>query len=189
MTRGSSQRRPAARRSSQRIAFLDFEASGLGAASWPIEVGWIVASTADREVRILERGGALIAPHDDWPRAAWDPAAERVHGLSFDYVCARGLALHDVARRLNAALAHTPVYSDAVEWDAFWLARLMAASDAAPAFRLSCFHHLIRARVAGDRRRAAAAHVAAQQPRPHRALADAAALYAIFAAACGPLTE
>ena len=49
-------------RAKPEIAFLDLEACGLNATSWPIEVGFCFET----------RNGAewLIAPHEDWPMAS-----------------------------------------------------------------------------------------------------------------------
>ncbi|MEL7487927.1 MAG: hypothetical protein AAGJ87_12000, partial [Pseudomonadota bacterium] len=90
-------------------AFIDLEASGLNARSWPIEVGWA-----------FETGDAtsmLIAPHDRWPEDAWETTAAALHGLEIENLRQEGLEARDVCAALNDALGGVEVYSDAPEWD------------------------------------------------------------------------
>ena len=53
------------------LAFLDFEASSLGKASYPIEVAWVF------EDRTSE--SHLIKPAPDW--TDWNPAAQAIHRI------------------------------------------------------------------------------------------------------------
>ncbi len=55
------------------IAFLDFEASGLGPDSYPIEVAWGFFG-------IETTFSYLIRPAEHW--TDWDPVAEDLHELS-----------------------------------------------------------------------------------------------------------
>ena len=115
----------------ENIAFIDLEASGLRPNSWPIEVGWC-----------FEDGSAesyLIQPASDWPRDAWDARAEALHRIPYETLLAAGTPIADVCRRLNEALDGATIYSDAPDWDGFWLWRLFKAGGARQRFKLSDF--------------------------------------------------
>ena len=99
------------------IAFIDFEASGLGAYSHPIEVGWC-----------LEEGAGeahLIRPAEGW--TDWSIASESVHGISRETLAREGQPAPAVARRLLQALppGEVRVFSDAPAWDQEWLDALL----------------------------------------------------------------
>ncbi len=110
------------------MAFLDFEASGLGPYSWPIEVGWSIDAGQPKSV--------LIRPEPTWFMDSWDEAAERVHGIEVCDLEDHGLCASDVCEQLDAELAELTVYSDAPAFDGYWLAVLYAASGKEPPFRL-----------------------------------------------------
>ena len=141
---------------SEPIAFLDLEASGLGPKSWPIEVGW---GLVDGAVQSL-----LIRPSDDWPRDQWDTAAEALHGIKFNELTKNGRPIADVCAQLNAALAGKIVYSDAPDWDGFWLFRLFDAGGVRQEFALRDFAELLRNLVIDD---IFALSVEAEKTHPH----------------------
>ncbi len=140
-----------------KIAFIDLEASGLGPASWPIEVGWCFP---DEEPEAL-----LIKPADDWADEAWDHNAEALHGLSQQKLRKNGFGIEEVCQRLNAALGKKEVYSDAPDWDGFWLYRLFSAAGAKQGFDLRDFGELLRS---FPPEKVSAAISAATQTAPHR---------------------
>ncbi len=138
---------------------IDFEASGFGADSYPIEVGYIRSDGA--------RFCTLIRPQLEWTH--WDRRAEAVHGLHRDLVIARGLPAAEVCQRLNGDLQGLTVYSDAWSHDLCWLHRLYEAIGMTPSFRLesiltllteeeaqhwSTMLHAVHRDVAGTRHRA-----------------------------------
>ena len=94
--------------------FIDLEASGLGAGSYPIEVGVALASGETR--------CTLVCPAQDWSH--WDDAAEHLHGITRDTLLLNGRSPLKVAILLNEWLGESVVYSDAWGNDACWLARL-----------------------------------------------------------------
>jgi len=94
--------------------FLDFEASSLSDVSYPIEVAWSLPS-GDIE-------SYLIRPTWDWND--WDYNAEALHGLSREQITKEGLPAWTVAERLNAALSGSVAYSDAPDYETFWMERL-----------------------------------------------------------------
>jgi hypothetical protein len=73
----------------ERVAFIDLEASGLGSASFPTEVGW----TFVREDMSIESGSCLIRPVARWTRHAnaWSAAAEALTGITREMLDRDGL--------------------------------------------------------------------------------------------------
>ena len=161
---------------SRPIIFIDFEASGLGARSWPVEVGWAAVDGACETF--------LVKPVDDWPQSAWEPTAEALHGLSFSMLQRDGVAPAAICKTMNAALCDAAVYSDAPDWDAFWLYRLFSAARVKPAFELLNFAALM-APLAPEKIIAAVAQADIVAPRRHRARDDALHLRAVYALAFG----
>ena len=104
------------------IAFIDLEASGLGARSWPIEVGWCFTGGKPQSF--------LIKPASDWAMEAWDEKAHALHGVARKVLDMQGEELKTVCTALNAALTGHTVYSDAPDWDGFWLYRLFESGGA-----------------------------------------------------------
>lgn len=117
------------------IAFLDMEASGLGASSWPIEAGWVFPGWPVRSV--------LIKPSPRWPLEAWQKQAERLHGITLQQLLGEGLPVLEIALMLNAALGSAQVYSDAPDYDGYWLYRLFEAAGVKANFQLLDFADLI----------------------------------------------
>jgi hypothetical protein len=146
-----------------RIAFIDLEASGLGTASWPIEVGWCF--TTGRPDAIL------IKPDEDWAEEAWDPAAEILHGISRKKLARSGKSPGEVCARVNQALAGARVYSDAPDWDGFWLYRLFSAVKMRQAFKLLDFADLFDL-VSPEAFAQAKEQAQAKAPHRHRARDD-----------------
>ena len=112
---------------------IDVEASGFGAGSYPIEVGFV----SPTGVAVC----TLILPEPSWTH--WEPSAERVHGVSRDTLRSHGKPATAVAALLNQHLAGLPVYCDAWAHDYAWLARLFDAADAVPRFRLRDLRELL----------------------------------------------
>ena len=160
----------------QEFAFIDFEATGLGFGSWPVEVGW---SLLTGEVKSL-----LITPSPYWSMDAWDPVAEAMHGLSLKQIKSEGLEAAIVCDHLNADLAGCNVYSDAPAFDAMWLGALFnAAPGKRPAFRLCDIHDLLDSNLTDEEWRTCVEAASDISPRAHRAAADVKhlqALYAVF---------
>ncbi|NWG45258.1 MAG: hypothetical protein HXY25_01755 [Alphaproteobacteria bacterium] len=153
-------------------AFLDFEASGLGSHSWPIEVGWGVLGG--------EVSSVLIRPHPLWPSEGWDAGAEAVHGLTLDRLLAEGLDTAAVCDRLDADLRGRTVYSDAPEFDSNWLGVLYRAALREPPFQLAgLFDHLAEGHGA-PAVRAGLARARDEVPPTHRAGEDVRHLMAVW---------
>ena len=150
---------------------IDVEASGFGAASYPIEVGFV------RDDGVS--GCTLVRPLPEWTH--WDESAARVHGIGRDALRRHGRAPAQVAAMLNRALAGRTVYCDGWAHDYPWLARLFDAAGCAPAFRLESAAVLVDRSIdphealqqLGDACRRARAALGGTR---HRASADARAL-------------
>ncbi len=111
----------------RRLGVLDIEASGFGAASYPIEVGVALADG--------RRWCSLIVPCADWTH--WSAEAEALHGITRAQLRAHGRPVAEVARTLNRLLAGATVYSDGWVVDDRWLRRLYFAAAVPQAFTLS----------------------------------------------------
>lgn len=147
-------------------AIIDFEASSLGRGSYPIEVGYVLADG---------RGGCmLIRPEAEW--SGWDPAAERLHGISREQLLRNGRGVAEVARRLNRSLAGITLYSDAWGNDQSWLALLFECAGIPAHFRLESLRSLLseaQAQIWHGTRQLVAAELALER---HRASSDARVL-------------
>jgi hypothetical protein len=112
---------------SSRPAILDIEASGLGAHSYPIEIGVVLADGS--------KFCALLSPDPAWSH--WDPSAEALHGITRDLLATHGRALADVAHELNEFLGPRTLYSDGWVVDSPWLNAFYFAARVERIFRLS----------------------------------------------------
>lgn len=111
---------------------LDFEASGFGLESYPVEVGYSLASG--------ERFCVLIRPHEEW--CYWDGNAEVVHGISQALLQSAGSDVGTVCRELNRRLRGRTLYSDAWVVDKSWCNRLFEAAGIQPSFQLSAIENV-----------------------------------------------
>lgn len=105
---------------------IDFEASGFGRNSYPIEVGLV-----DEEG---ECWCSLIQPEDDWQH--WDDSAVEMHGISREALIEHGKPCAVVADHLNDALRGQVAYCDGWAHDFVWMARLFEAAGRTPLFKL-----------------------------------------------------
>ncbi len=108
-------------------SILDFEASGFGYDSYPIEVGVALSNG--------ERFCTLIIPLEGWTH--WDSSAEKVHQIQHADLARHGLPIDDVCLRLNQLLREQTVYSDGWVVDKPWLNTLYEAAGIKPTFTLS----------------------------------------------------
>lgn len=154
-----------------RLAFIDFEASGLGAKSWPIEIGWAFEDGSGESI--------LISPAPEWSMDDWDPRAERLHGITPKMLSDLGVNASAACDRMSAALAGCSVYSDAPDWDGFWLMRLFDAAGRKCSFRLKDFVSLMPL-MTDDQKALMLANADRMAPRRHRAAEDALHLVAIY---------
>lgn len=153
------------------IAFIDLEASGLSARSWPIEAGWCFVDGAAQAM--------LIRPDETWSLDDWDEDAQALHGVAHETLLKKGAPVKEVCEKLNAALAGKQVFSDAPDWDGFWLYRLFQAAKLRQQFVLSdlalCFSSASPEEM--DAYIEKADRIA---PRTHRAIPDALHMRALY---------
>ena len=114
-------------------SFIDFEASGFGGKSYPIEVGLVLPDG--------QTYCSLISPEPDWKH--WDEAAQKVHGVDRSILETYGKPAVEVAGRINDLLRGQTVYTDAWYHDYNWLSRLFDAAETSPSFRLEDLRQLL----------------------------------------------
>lgn len=112
---------------------IDVEASGFGAGSYPIEVGFALSDGRTR--------CTLIQPAAEWTH--WDTRAEAVHGISRETLRSHGRPIREVADMLNDALGGRTVYTDAWGHDSGWLALLFGEACLPQRFRLESLRALL----------------------------------------------
>lgn len=113
--------------------FIDVEASGLGAGSYPIEVG---VALANETVHC-----SLVRPEADWTH--WDEQAEALHGISRESLLLNGRSALKVAMMLNEWLGESTVYTDAWGNDSCWLSMLFDTAGIAQRFHLDSIAALL----------------------------------------------
>lgn len=121
----------------------------------------------------------LIEPDERWSDAAWDPAAEALHGLTRAKLARAGRPARPVCEAMNDALAGAAVYSDAPDWDGFWLYRLFEAARVRRQFDLRNFAELFES-VSPARFDEAKARAQAKTPHRHRARPDVLHMRALY---------
>ncbi len=112
---------------------IDFEASGFGKGSYPIEVGF--------SGRHGEGWCTLIRPEDDWQH--WDVEAAKVHHIPREILVERGRSPDYVVNQLNSFLNGHTVYTDGWAQDYVWMARLFDAAGRVPRFKLADLREII----------------------------------------------
>lgn len=108
-----------------RLAFVDFEASGLGDGSFPTEIGWAIVQSG-----AVISGSRLIRPQPEWlaALAAWSPEAEKLTAISLELLDSEGVPASEAARAFSLATADRLLLSDNPAFDGFWLAMLFRAA-------------------------------------------------------------
>lgn len=105
---------------------LDIEASGFGAGSYPVEIGYVDTKG--------EVWSAQVQPHSDWLH--WDKEAEKLHQQSRQSLEAHGQTAQEIAAHLNRVFAGQTVYTDGWYQDFVWLHSLYEAAGLTPRFKL-----------------------------------------------------
>ena len=92
---------------------IDFEASGLGISSYPIQVAVILTDG--------QTYCSWILPHDDWEEhGEWDYEAQKIHNIPKQTLRDIGKPLRIVAQELNDFIAGQTVYCDGGIHDIQW---------------------------------------------------------------------
>ncbi|MFL0809141.1 MAG: hypothetical protein K6L76_01885 [Agarilytica sp.] len=105
---------------------IDVEASGMGADSYPIEIGLA-----------LDAGQlycSLISPPPCWTH--WSGEAEKIHNISRNLIVTKGKCVRTVAAELNALLDGKFVFSDGWGVDEPWVNRLFHTAKTEKKFRI-----------------------------------------------------
>lgn len=142
---------------------IDVEASGFGMGSYPIEIGLVLPDGTPHCF--------LIAPVRTW--TAWDPEAEKVHGISRESLETYGRPVHEVAWRLNELLRGKSVYSDAWSFDMSWLGKLYDAANMPQTYRVASLRDLMADQQVSDWDAAKAKVISELDLQRHRASGDA----------------
>ena len=117
-------------------SFLDFEASSLASASYPIEVAW---SLADGSIE-----GHMISPTDVDKWTDWSLEAQEIHGITKKELSAHGKTPAWVCLRMNQQLSGKIVYTDNPDYDGMWLAELFTVCRGSkPEFELAHIDDLL----------------------------------------------
>lgn len=114
----------------------------------------------------------------------WDPRAERLHGITPKMLSDLGVNASVACERLVRELSGCIVYSDAPDWDAFWLMRLFDAAGRRPTIKLKDFSSLMPISAA-EHKAELIAGADRLAPRRHRAAEDALHLVALYRLAVG----
>jgi hypothetical protein len=109
-----------------RVAIIDLEASSLGSASYPTEIGWAIL----HDDGSITSGACLIRPAAKWTMYAnaWSPASERLTGISRKMLDQDGLPTRDAMARFLDAVGDRDLFSDEPDFDRHWLTMLVDAA-------------------------------------------------------------
>jgi hypothetical protein len=108
----------------QSMYIIDFEASGLGRESYPIEVAW--GDGKHPVTSFLLNPGSMNGWTD------WDPRSSEFHGIPRDELIKKGENPKRVAERMVKELAGKTLYSDEPRYDIMWKDRLLKDSGYDP---------------------------------------------------------
>lgn len=157
---------------------LDFEASGLGEFTYPIEIG--IARWAGPGEPI-HSWSVLIKPPEAWRRhRIWMPESEKIHGITQDDLEA-GVSPRWALEHANALLREQVVFCDGGEHDLRWLRHLAHAAQLRPTFKLADWSEVV-GRLSPDQR-ARMVKWQVREPVHHRAGDDALRLLRSLASA------
>jgi hypothetical protein len=154
---------------------IDFEASGFGKDSYPIEVGF-VGETGNGWC-------SLIKPENDWRH--WDRDAAQMHHISREILLLHGKSCIEVAGQLNRLLEGCTVYTDGWVHDYIWMARLFDAADLNPHFQLEDLRRVLTAEQESRWHSTKSAVLEELHATRHRASTDALVLQMTWLRSCG----
>jgi hypothetical protein len=115
----------------ENILCVDFEASGLGPGSYPIEAALVdCQSTACTSW--------LIRPTDDWrAQGIWSEDASALHKIALSDLLPHGQPAQKVARELADRCMGKTILCDGGDHDRRWLITLFQTIDKRPPFELT----------------------------------------------------
>ncbi|MBY6117191.1 3'-5' exonuclease [Mameliella alba] len=152
-----------------KLAILDFEASSLSQASWPVEIGlsWLAHG-------VVRTWSSLIRPAPDWAIDDWSLQSASVHGISLSDIMEAPSAI-EVAETFFDILGSRKLVSDAPEFEARWLDCLLRAAGRAEVPSIADFDGVSFAMFEGYALDLLYETVE-RRPAPHRAGPDSARL-------------
>jgi hypothetical protein len=101
------------------MIILDVEASGLHEDSYPIQVAWLNTDTGEED-------SFYIKPEEEW--TYWDINAEDIHNIPRKLLDDVGIPADLAVKRLLSSLGKkVDIYTDAPDFDGFWLSKLFGA--------------------------------------------------------------
>jgi DNA polymerase III epsilon subunit-like protein len=111
-----------------RVAVIDLEASGLGSASFPTEIGWALIDDDGP----ITSGACLIRPAAKWTiyANAWSATSERLTGITRQMLDRDGLPPSEALTRFLNAVGDRDLGSDNPDFDRHWLGMLADAAGA-----------------------------------------------------------
>lgn len=150
-------------------AVLDFEASSLSLESWPIEIGisWL------QEGRI-QTWSSLIRPAPEWEISDWSARSATVHGIAREDLLDAPTA-SAVVNDFFSKLPRKLLVSDAPEFEARWLARLLTAAGYVDVPQIADYHDVSYKQFSGLALDMLYESLS-RYPAPHRAGPDSARL-------------
>lgn len=147
---------------------VDCEASGLSSDSYPIQIAWLDVHTGETDT-------FYIKPAESWTH--WDENAEEVHNIPKQLLRDVGLDVTEAAHRFLSALekGDRQVYSDAPDFESFWLSKLLNTSGIfTEPVRLYVRHVIDLVEPEYQKRMS---DIMCDQVRPHDALEDCRMIY------------
>lgn len=113
---------------------IDFEASGLGEFTYPIEIGIACWPAPNLDI---ETWSTLIKPPEEWfLHRIWNAASEEVHGIH-RHELAHGATPAGALAHANKLIGSHVAFCDGGEHDLRWLLHLAHAAGIPPSFHLA----------------------------------------------------
>jgi hypothetical protein len=162
---------------SDAAAFIDFEASGLMAGSFPIDAGWSIARRGSKK----PVAASMLIRHDPWMERVdlWSWQAVDIHRIDRRALLMLGKPVEVVAGAMADALKDfAVVYTDNAEFDGRWAKMLFDAAGVPMPFVVKDWRILFNAEDDDTdemefERLHAKGGIAKVAPRTHRAKDDA----------------
>ena len=145
------------------IPVVDFEASGFGQDSYPIEVGLILKNGMTYQ--------SLIRPHEHWTQ--WQDKASDLHGITREELMRHGKPPQIVCQELNLFCRDQVLYTDCWSHDHHWLNTLYSSVGMSCDFRLNPIEHRLTEQQMEKWAKSKQAMARDNNIEQHRALNDA----------------
>jgi hypothetical protein len=122
------------------IVTIDFEASGLGRLTYPIEIGM---SRWQGPGHVGETWHSLIRPDPTWTsKGVWNDVSQTIHGIERDELADAPTPAEVLKAANGFAPLGTLAFCDGGGHDSYWLQRLADAAGFPPTFLLGPWNHV-----------------------------------------------